>query len=53
MRAELDALMFHLYGVNRTDADYIMHTFPIVQRKDEEAHGEFRTKRLILDATTP
>ena len=49
IRAELDALMFHLYGISRNDADYIMDTFPIVQRKDEEAHGEFRTKRLILD----
>ena len=47
--AELDALMFHLYGISRSDADYIMKTFPIVQRKDEEAHGEFRTKHLILD----
>ena len=49
IRAELDALLFHLYGINRNDADYIMDTFPIVQRKDEEAYGEFRTKRLILD----
>ncbi len=49
IRAELDALMFHLYAITRDDVDYIMSTFPIVQRKDEEAHGEFRTKRLILD----
>ena len=49
IRAELDAIMFHLYGVPREDADYIMDTFPIVKRKDEETHGEFRTKRLILD----
>ena len=49
IRAELDALMFHLYGVSREDADYIMDTFPIIRRKDEETHGEFRSKRLILD----
>ena len=48
IRSELDALMFHLYGVSREDADYIMDTFPIVRRRDEEAHGEYRTKRLIL-----
>ena len=41
--------MFHLYGVPRDDADYIMDTFPIVRRKDEETYGEFRTKHLILD----
>ena len=49
IRTEIDALMFHLYGVNRGDADYIMDTFAIVKRQDEDAHGEFRTKRLILD----
>lgn len=26
-----------------------METFPIVNRKDEKAHGEFRTKRVILE----
>jgi hypothetical protein len=48
-RAELDALMFHVYGVSRADADYILDTFPIVKRKDEATHGEYRTKRLILE----
>ena len=28
---------------------YILETFPIVKRKDEQAHGEYRTKRVILD----
>jgi hypothetical protein len=28
--------------------DYIMETFPIVKRRDEERFGEYRTKRLIL-----
>lgn len=49
LRAELDALMFHLYGVSRADADYILETFPIVKRKDEATHGEYRTKRRILE----
>ena len=26
-----------------------MDTFPIVKRKDEAAHGEYRTKRVILE----
>ena len=26
-----------------------MDTFPIVRRKDEEKHGEYRTKRVILE----
>lgn len=50
LRAELDALMFHVYGISRDDVDYILETFPIVKRRDIAAHGEYRTKRLILDA---
>ncbi|BBX24037.1 hypothetical protein MTER_34480 [Mycolicibacter terrae] len=49
LRAELDAAFFHLYGIDRGDADYIMETFPIVKRKDIAEHGEYRTKKLILE----
>lgn len=49
LRAELDAAFFHLYGIARDDAGYIMETFPIVKKNDEKAHGEYRTKRLILE----
>lgn len=49
VRAEIDAAMFHVFGVSRDDVDYIMETFPIVKRKDEAALGEYRTKRLILE----
>ncbi|MFI7251320.1 Eco57I restriction-modification methylase domain-containing protein [Micromonospora chalcea] len=48
LRAELDAAYFHLYGIDRDDVDYIMDTFKVVRQKDEAAHGEYRTKRLIL-----
>ena len=49
MRAELDAAFFHIYGIERDDVDYIMETFPIVKRKDEQRYGSFRTKELILE----
>jgi hypothetical protein len=49
MRAELDAAFFHLYGIDRDDVDYILETFPIVKRKDEQRYGSFRTKELILE----
>ncbi|MDX2850919.1 N-6 DNA methylase [Streptomyces sp. PA03-3a] len=49
IRAELDALFFHLYGIVREDVDYILETFPIVKRKDEAKYGSYRTKELILD----
>jgi hypothetical protein len=49
MRCELDALYFHLYQIARDDVNYIMETFPIVRRKDEQAYGEYRTERVILE----
>jgi len=49
MRCELDALYFHLYQIQRGDVDYVMETFPIVKRKDEAKHGEYLTKRVILE----
>lgn len=48
-RCELEAVYFHFYGINREDANYIMETFPIVKRKDEQRYGEYRTKRVILE----
>ena len=48
LRARLDALYFHLYGLDRTDADYVLSTFPIVQRDDEKQFGHCRTRDLIL-----
>ncbi len=48
LRCELDAAFFHLYGINRSDVEYIMETFPIVKRHDEQEHGQYRTKDEIL-----
>lgn len=59
LRAELDAAMFTLYGVSRDDVAHIMETFASydskgnlylgVKGKDLRKHGEFRTKRIILE----
>jgi len=48
LRCQLDALYFHLYGLTREEADYVLGTFPIVQRHDQERYGRFRTRDLIL-----
>ena len=48
LRARLDALYFHLYGLSREDASYVLDTFPIVRRQDEAAYGTYRTRDLIL-----
>ena len=50
LRAELDAIYAHLYGLTREELEYILETFPIVRRKDEARYGEYRTKRLVLEA---
>ena len=40
LRAKLDAVFFHLYGVtDRDDIRYIYSTFPIVERKEKAAYG--------------
>lgn len=50
LRAEMDAAFFHLYGLSRDDVAYVMETFPIVRRHDESTYGEYRTKRVVLEA---
>jgi hypothetical protein len=50
-RAEIDAIVARdLFGLRLADLDYLLGTFPIVQRRDEEKHGAYRTKELILAA---
>lgn len=49
IRAELDAAYFHLYDIDRDNVDYIMETFKVVRQNDVKRHGEYRTKRLILE----
>ena len=48
LRARLDGLYFHLYGLSREDADYVLGTFPIVRRQDEKEFGSYRTRDLVL-----
>lgn len=45
---ELGELKKH-FPTPRDAVDYIMDTFPIVKRKDEKAHGSYRTKDTILE----
>ena len=49
LRAKLDAVFFHLYGVtDRDDVRYIYSTFPIVEREETRAYGEYRSRELCL-----
>jgi hypothetical protein len=47
-RARLDAIFFHLYGLDRDDADYVMGTFPIVREQEQAAYGRYRSRDLVL-----
>ena len=49
LRHELDAALFVLYGLSRSEAGHILDTFSIVRKNDERTHGEYRTKRVILE----
>ena len=48
LKARIDALYFLLYGLSRDEAGYVLDTFPIVRRDDEQAFGFYRTKEMIL-----
>ena len=49
LRAKLDAVFFHLYGVtDRDDIRYIYSTFPIVEHQEQKAFGAYRSRDLCL-----
>jgi hypothetical protein len=49
-RAKIEAMVaLQCFQLTRKELGFIMDTFPIVRRKDEAAHGEYRTKRVILE----
>ncbi|WP_431952840.1 Eco57I restriction-modification methylase domain-containing protein [Actinacidiphila sp. bgisy167] len=49
LRAELDAALFHVYGLSRADVEYVMDAFPTVRKREEALQGTYRTKNLILE----
>lgn len=50
-RAEIEALVARdVFGLSREELEYILTTFPVAQRYEEERFGEFRTRRLILES---
>lgn len=62
VRAEIDAYYAHLYGLTRDELRYILdpkevfgsdfpsQTFRVLQQREEKEYGEYRTRRLVLDA---
>ena len=50
LRAELDAAFFHLYGLNRSDTEYVLNTFEVLKKGEMKALGKFETAERILAA---
>ncbi|MBM4437699.1 MAG: hypothetical protein FJ029_10805 [Actinobacteria bacterium] len=62
LRAELDAYCAHLYGLSRDDLRYILdpqdvlgpdypgETFRVLKQNELKRYGEYRTRRLVLEA---
>ena len=49
LRARLDAVFFHLYGVtDRDEARRVYESFPIAARQDRAAWGRYRSRDLCL-----
>ena len=49
LRAKLDAIFFHLYGITERDVvRYIYSTFPIVEREEVARYGDYRTREYCL-----
>lgn len=50
LRAELDALYAKLYGITKEELEYILTTFPVLEKNEVREFGEYRTRRLVLEA---
>ncbi len=50
LRADLDAAFLHVFGLSRTEAEHVLDSFPVVRKYEERDFGEYRTRRLVLDA---
>ncbi len=48
LRARLDALYFHLYGLSEDDAAYVLGQFPVLERNENREHRRYLTKELVL-----
>ncbi|WP_433803397.1 Eco57I restriction-modification methylase domain-containing protein [Actinomycetospora sp. CA-084318] len=50
LRADLDAAFMHVYGLSRVETEHVLDSFFVVRKYEHRDLGEFRTRRLILDA---
>lgn len=50
IEGEIDAYVAReLFALGREELSYVLDSFPIIEKRDRKSHGEYRTKRIILD----
>lgn len=50
LQAEIDALVMHLFGLSKAQAEWIIESFAVLKKYEERDYSEFRTKKLVLNA---
>jgi hypothetical protein len=48
-RAEIEAAVAKLYGINRNEFEYILDDFDILQEQEKEKYGYYRSKEEALE----
>lgn len=48
IRAEIDALIAHLYSLNYDEFEYILNSFEVLKRMEQKELGEFFSKNICL-----
>lgn len=48
IQSEIDAAIMHLYGLNRSQAEWILDSFTVLRKYEDRDYGEFRTKELVM-----
>jgi hypothetical protein len=50
LRADLEAGFLHVFDLDRDEAEHVLDSFYAARRSEERDFGEYRTKRLVLQA---
>jgi N-6 DNA Methylase len=50
LQAELDAAMLHVYDLTRAESEHVLDSFRVVRKYEERDYGEYRTRRIVLEA---
>ena len=48
LRARLDALYFHLYGLSEGEVAYVLDQFLVLENNDRKKHDAFVTRQLVI-----